>query len=283
MATILDTRLIYQRLLGNLLRERKRWGKIALASLAVGEDRAMLLYLAAQEKLAQTLDIDFRHYSFKRKIKVGSLLRLIKELNRNKSVQGVIINKPLPVQGAEYALSRALLPTKDIEGVTPYNLGMVLLKKAYFLPPTVLSVLEIIKISGCDLWGKDTVIVGFSTHIGKPLSILLADEFSTVCITHIATYQKKKLAFYVKNADVVISCVGKPLLIKGEWIKRGSLIIDVGIAKYKGNVVGDVEFETARKKAAYITPVPGGVGLLTKLFLFKNLLKAKKEISRVRH
>jgi methylenetetrahydrofolate dehydrogenase (NADP+)/methenyltetrahydrofolate cyclohydrolase len=237
----------------------------------------MLLYLKAQERLAKKLNIDFRPYSFKKNTKASTLVRRIKELNRNKSVQGVIINKPLPLKGSEYALFCALAPTKDIEGITPYNLGMIFLKQPCFLPPTVLSVLEIIKISGVDLWGKDTVIVGFSTHIGKPLSILLADQFSSVSITHIATFQKKKLACYIKNADVVISCVGKPFLIKGDWIKKRSLIIDVGIAKYKGTVCGDVEFEAAREKAAYITPVPGGVGLLTKLFLFKNLLKAKKQ------
>ena len=197
-------------------------------------------------------------------------------MNRNRAIHGVMLNKPLPLRGEEYSLFESLVPHKDIEGLTPYNLGRIMLKKSYITPPTVLSILKVISMSRCNLWGQNTVIVGFSTHIGKPLSILLADQFSTVSITHIATFRTKRLPFYVRNADILISCVGKPLLIKGEWIKKGALVIDVGISEYKGKVVGDVEFLKAKKRAACITPVPGGVGVLTNLFLFKNLLQVAK-------
>ncbi|MCF7888356.1 MAG: bifunctional 5,10-methylenetetrahydrofolate dehydrogenase/5,10-methenyltetrahydrofolate cyclohydrolase, partial [Candidatus Omnitrophica bacterium] len=141
---------------------------------------------------------------------------------------------------------------------------------------TVLAVLATIESLDIDLYGKDITVVGFSTLIGKPLVLLLGQKFATVTITHIATYQKQRLPFYIKNADLLISAVGKPHFIKGEWIKKGAIVIDVGVSKKGSKVVGDIEFEQAIKKASFISPVPAGIGKLTSLFLFKNLLKAKK-------
>ncbi len=132
-------------------------------------------------------------------------------------------------------------------------------------------------MSGIDLYGKQVTIVGFSTLIGKPLALILGRKLASVAIAHIGTYESGKLPFYVKNSDIVVSAVGKPHIIKGQWIKKGAVVIDVGIGEFKGKVVGDVEFEKAKKKAAFITPVPGGVGKLTSLFLFKNLIDAFKK------
>ena len=133
--------------------------------------------------------------------------------------------------------------------------------------------IDILKL---DLFGKEVTIVGFTNILGKPLSVLLADKLSTVSITHIATYQTGKLAQYVKRADILITAVGKSSLIKGEWIKKGSVVIDVGISRVGDKLDGDVEFNKAKNIASAITPVPKGVGILTAVFLFYNLIKAKE-------
>lgn len=276
MPEILNTKVFADTLLGKLKKERAGLGKISLASLTVGNDAPTRIYIAAQKKLAKTLNIDYKVYEFKKTANINSVIELLKELNKSKVVKGIIIHKPLPSEWDEFRLLEILSPEKDIEGITPYNLGRILLRNPLFLPPTVMSVLEILKITRLNLWGKNVVIVGFSLHIGKPLSIILADEFSTVSITHIATYKKRELPAYIRKADIIISCVGHPHLIKGEWIKKGAVVIDVGITKYKNKISGDIEFEKASNKASFITPVPGGVGTLTGVFLFKNLLQAAK-------
>lgn len=276
MSKILNAKSLVADLLNNLRKERSALGKISLASLTVGKDEATSIYLTTQKKLAKALNIDYKLYEFKKTASMNAVKKLLRELNKNKLVKGIIIHKPLPPKWDEFTLSQFLSPEKDIEGITPYNLGRILLRSPLFLPPTVLSILEVLKIVNLNLWGKNTVIVGFSLHIGKPLSILLADEFSTVSITHIATYKMKQLPSYIRKADVLISCVGRPHFIKGEWIKKGAVVIDVGITKYKSKILGDIEFEEAKRKASFITPVPGGVGMLTGIFLFKNLLNAAK-------
>jgi methylenetetrahydrofolate dehydrogenase (NADP+)/methenyltetrahydrofolate cyclohydrolase len=273
MAKVIDTRPLAKRFLAELKRERSGVGRVSLASIIVGRESSSQVYVSSQAKLAKALRIDYRFYEFEKKVSLELLLKKIKALNRNTSVKGVIIHRPLP-SGWDEACFSVLSPQKDIEGITPSNLGRLFFGQPLFIPPTVASVLEILKRTRINLYGKDTVIVGFSSHIGKPLSIILADRFSTVSITHIATYDKKKLPFYVRQANIVISCVGRPRLIKGAWIKKGAVVIDVGISRYRGKIVGDVDFQEAKKRASFITPVPGGVGPLTTLFLFKNLLKA---------
>jgi methylenetetrahydrofolate dehydrogenase (NADP+)/methenyltetrahydrofolate cyclohydrolase len=164
--------------------------------------------------------------------------------------------------------------------MNPYNLGLLFIGEPLFISPTVLSALEFIKMTGVKLYGKDVTIVGFSTLIGKPLALILGRRFATVSITHIATSESKHLPFYVKNADIVISAVGVPNLIKGTWLKKGVIAIDVGIGRKNSKIVGDIEFEGAKEKAAFITPVPGGVGKLTSLFLFNNLIDAYQKYAK---
>jgi methylenetetrahydrofolate dehydrogenase (NADP+)/methenyltetrahydrofolate cyclohydrolase len=136
--------------------------------------------------------------------------------------------------------------------------------------------MELIKATGVDLYGKDAVIVGHSQIVGKPLSLLLLEKFATVTVCHIATSEAGKLEDYVKQAEILVAAVGKAALIKGSWIRKGAIVVDVGINRVKDKIAGDVEFETAQKKAAWITPVPGGVGPLTVVMLMKNLLEAAK-------
>ena len=279
MAKVLTAKNTYIRLKQQLLQAVKEQPKLTLASVMVEGDYAADVYVSFQKKLAGELGVDFLPVKLTKEALLDEVLRKIEELNHDQNVSGIVVNKPFPSNWNEQAVFSAIGIDKDIEGVHPYNLGKVILGQPYFISPTVLSVLEFLKEAGVSLYGKEVALVGFSTIVGKPLAIILGQEFATVMITHIATYEAGRLPFYVKNADVLISAVGKPEIIKGEWIKEAAVVIDVGISKKDGKVCGDVEFDHAKEKAAYITPVPGGVGKLTLLFLFKNLLKTRGELS----
>ena len=275
MGKVLDVTRIYEKLKKELRRElTKLTQSLRLALIKIGKDYSSQVYLSSQEKLAKELGIEYVVVELDAKDSEAAAIKKIEELNNDERITGIMIHKPFPRHWSEDVIFSALSHKKDVEGISPYNLGMLCLGKPLFISPTVLSVLELLKNIKVDLYGKDVTIVGFSSIIGKPLTFLLGNNFATVNITHIATYKVKRLPFYIKNADIVISAVGKPHVIKGTWIKKGSIIIDVGTAQRQGKITGDVEFDVAFKKASYISPVPGGVGKLTPLFLFKNLLKA---------
>jgi len=267
---------ICEKIKQDLKKEVQGLPALRLASLSIGKDYASLVYVSAQSKLAKELGIDYCSIELEDSCSLGDLLGKINELNDDKSINGIIVNKPFPQKFKEEVIFSAIDAKKDLEGMNPYNLGGLFYGEPLFISPTVLSVLEILRSLEINVCAKEIVIVGFSTLIGKPLALLLGQQFATVNITHIATFESKKLPFYVQNADVVISAVGKPHLIKGEWVKKGAVVIDVGIGQIEGKVVGDVEFDEVKKRASFVSPVPGGVGRLTTLFLFKNLIKAAK-------
>lgn len=280
MAKILDAQPIYDELKDDLRRNVAVFGKrIGLASLVVGTNYSSRVYLASQERFAHDINVDYCFVELDPFASEQTALGKIKQLNADSHIAGIITNKPFPTTWCEQAIFSAIARAKDIEGVTPHNLGLICLGEPAFISPTALSVLEFLKQTKIDLYGKEVVIVGFSTIIGKPLALLLAHHFATVTVTHVATYEAERLPFYIENADVVISAVGKPALIKGAWIKKGAIVIDVGTGERDGKIAGDIEFEEAAKRASFITPVPGGVGRLTTLFLFKNLLKAATGIA----
>jgi methylenetetrahydrofolate dehydrogenase (NADP+)/methenyltetrahydrofolate cyclohydrolase len=163
----------------------------------------------------------------------------------------------------------------------PYNLGRILLDKPALVPCTPAAVMELLSATGVKLYGKETVVVGHSEIVGKPLSLLLLNKFATTSVCHIATSEAKKLEEHVKRAEILIVAVGRANLIKGSLIKEGAIVIDVGINKVADKLVGDVEFEPAKERAAFITPVPGGVGPLTVTMLMKNVLTAYKSLRRI--
>ena len=271
---ILEAKEIYDVLKERLRARLKSLPTLTLASLTIGKNYSSQVYRASQKKLAESLGVKYLSLELPQNIRVKDALAKIQSFNKNKKITGIVANKPFPSNFTEEIIFSTIDYKKDIEGMNPYNLGLLFVGEPLFISPTVLSILEFIKMSGIDLYGKQVTIVGFSTLIGKPLALILGRKLATVTITHIGTYESGKLPFYVKNSDIVVSAVGKPHIIKGEWIKKGAVIIDVGIGKLNNKVVGDIEFEAAKKKAAFITPVPGGVGKLTSLFLFKNLIDA---------
>lgn len=277
MAKILEAKEIYDILKERLKARLKSTPTLTLASVSIGKNYSSQVYRASQRRLAESLGVKYLSLELPQNISIKDALTKIESLNKNKKITGIVANKPFPSNFTEELIFSTIDHKKDIEGMNPYNLGLLFVGEPLFVSPTVLSILEFIKMSGIDLYGKQVTIVGFSTLIGKPLTLILGRKLATVTITHIGTYESGKLPFYIKNSDIVVSAVGKPHIIKGEWIKKGSVVIDVGIGQFNGKVVGDIEFEKAKRKASFITPVPGGVGKLTSLFLFKNLIDAYKK------
>jgi len=250
--------------------------KPVLASIMAGENAGAAAYVKSQAKTAESLGIEYRLQSLPQDTSEASLIDLIRKLNSDNSVNGIIIQMPLPAHIDYRKISQFIDPDKDIEGMHPANIGKLLFGKAKLIPCTAASAMELINSSGIELYGKEAVVVGHSEIVGKPLALLLLDKFATVTVCHIGTSKAGKLEEHVKKAEVLIVAVGRAGLIKGEWVKEGAVVIDVGINRVADKIVGDVEFEAAEKRAAYITPVPGGVGPLTVTMLMRNLVEAAK-------
>ena len=250
--------------------------KPVLASIMVGDNAGAASYVKSQSKVAENLGIEYRLQNLPQDTTEAALVDFIRQLNADRSVNGIIIQMPLPASIDYKKISQFISPEKDIEGMHPANIGKILFGKAKLIPCTVAAVIELINSSGIDLYGKEVVVVGHSEIVGKPLALLLLDKFATVTVAHIGTSKAGKLEEHVRSAEVLIVVVGKAGLIKGDWVKEGAIVIDVGINRVGEKIVGDVEFEAAEKRAGFITPVPGGVGPLTVTMLMRNLVEAAK-------
>jgi methylenetetrahydrofolate dehydrogenase (NADP+)/methenyltetrahydrofolate cyclohydrolase len=250
--------------------------KPVLTSIMVGDNPGAEAYVKSQKKTAEALGIEYQFYKLAQDTQEQSLIEFIQKLNADKSVNGIIIQMPLPPQIDYKKISQFILPEKDVEGMHPENVGKIIFGKAKMLPCTPAAVMELLKETGVELYGKEVVMVGHSEIVGKPLALLLLEKFATVTVCHIGTSQAGKLEEHVKKAEILIVAVGKAGLIKGDWIKEGAIVIDVGINRVGDKIVGDVEFEGAEKRASWITPVPGGVGPLTVTMLMRNLVEAAK-------
>jgi len=247
-----------------------------LASVMVGENAGAESYVKSQKKAAENLAIDYQFHKLDAATTEDSLIEFIRKLNNDKGVNGIIIQMPLPAHIDYKKISNFISPGKDIEGMHPENIGKVLFGKAKIIPCTPAAVMELVQAAGVDLYGKEVVVVGHSEIVGKPLALLLLEKFATVTVCHIGTSKAGRLEEHVRKAEVLIVAVGRAGLIKGEWVKEGAVVIDVGINRVGDKIVGDVEFEGASQRASYITPVPGGVGPLTVTMLMRNLVEAAK-------
>jgi len=251
--------------------------KPKLVSVQMGENPASEVYLKSQRKNAENLGIEYHLEKLDEKATEDQLIKVIDSLNNDKSVNGIIIQMPLPGHIDAKLISQYLSPIKDVEAVHPQNMGDIVFGNAKILPCTAASCMELLdSIEGIELYGKEACIVGHSEIVGKPLALLLLNKFVTTTVCHIATGKRGALPGFVKKAEILIVAVGKAGLIKGEWIKEGAIVIDVGINRVDGKLVGDVEFDKAQERAGYITPVPGGVGPLTVAILMRNLVEAYK-------
>ncbi len=281
MAKLLEGKIIAQKIKAGLVREmRKIEDKTAkplvLASISVGENPAISSYIYAQEKTAQELGIEYKLHKLDKNIQAARLIKIIQKLNRDKAVNGIIVQLPLSKHLDYKQIINFIAVEKDVEGLHPANIGKVLFGRTKIIPCTAAAVMELIKATGVDLYGKSCVIVGHSEVVGKPLSLLLLEKLATVTVCHIATSERAKLEDYIRKAEILIVAVGKPGLIKGSWIRKKAVVIDVGINYKDEEIVGDIEFKQAASRAAFITPVPGGVGPLTVMMLMRNLVEAAR-------
>ncbi|MGB2599710.1 MAG: bifunctional 5,10-methylenetetrahydrofolate dehydrogenase/5,10-methenyltetrahydrofolate cyclohydrolase [Candidatus Omnitrophota bacterium] len=248
-----------------------------LVSLIVGGEKEAEIYVKMQKKLADAIGIEFEIRQLKPDIGQDQLAGKIEELNRDRSVTAIILQKPLP-EGVGYdSIISKILPEKDAEGIHPYNLGRILRREADIVPCTPGAVMKILSEFEVDLYGKEVVIIGHSAIVGKPLSLMMLNETATTTVCHIGTADKGDLVSHARRADVLVVAVGKPEMVKGDWIKDGAIVIDVGINHVGGKIVGDVDFQEVQEKAFIITPVPGGVGPITVAILMRNVLHAFKK------
>lgn len=280
-AKILDGKILASRLKDALKKEvdelKKKTSRVpVLAVIRVGQDPAALAYGASQKKTSEALGIDFHVHQLPGHSKLSEIVKTIHQLNADKNVSGIMIHKPLPADVDEHVVFNEMDPLKDVEGMHESNLGKLISGSTKILPCTAASVMEHIRSTGVKIRGREAVIIGRSEIVGKPLALLLLQESATVTICHTGTQEAGTLQSHVRRADIVVAAVGKPNFIKGEWIKEGAIVIDVGINKTPEGLVGDVEYQEASKHAAFITPVPGGVGPVTAVILMKNTIEAFK-------
>jgi len=247
-----------------------------LVSLQIGENSASAVYLKAQKNTAEKLGVEYVLDTMAKETSQDVAERKIIELNNDSSVTGVILQLPVPEQINAKKLVNFIDPKKDAEGMHSSNLGQVLLGDWNIAPCTAAACLTLIESTGIELRGKEVVVVGHSEIVGKPLSLMLLSKFATTTVCHIGTGERGTLPDHVKRAEVLVVAVGKAGLIKGEWVKEGAIVVDVGINKVGDKIVGDVEYNWASQRAAYITPVPGGVGPLTVTMLMQNVVNAAK-------
>ena len=250
--------------------------KPVLAGVQIGDNPAADVYFKSQIKCAQELDIEYQHHKLTGDIPQDKFFNSIDSLNNNKSVTAIFVQMPLPKQIDSRLLYRHISPLKDAEGMHPENLGRLFFGQAKIIPCTAGSVMELLKLTGENLYGKESVIVGHSEIVGRPLSLLLLEQLATTTVCHIATGERGLTCEHVKRAEVLIVAAGRPQLIKGAWVREGAVVIDVGINRVGDKIVGDVEFEEAARRASWITPVPGGVGPLTVTLLMRNLVEAAR-------
>jgi methylenetetrahydrofolate dehydrogenase (NADP+)/methenyltetrahydrofolate cyclohydrolase len=275
LAKLLEGKLIAEQI-KNILKQRIQNAniKLKLASIQVGDNPSSELYIKSQMKTATALGIEFQAHKLEKETSQDKLVEFIEKLNGDATVNGIIVQMPLPLHMDYKRISHFIAPEKDVEGVHPVNMGKIVFGKAKILPCTPAAVMELLSSIGTILAGKEVVIVGHSEIVGKPLSLLLLDRLATVTVCHIGTSKAGRLEEHVRKAEILIVAVGKAGLIKGEWIKEKAIVIDVGINRVGDKIVGDVEFEEAEKRASWITPVPGGVGPLTVVMLMRNLVEA---------
>ena len=247
--------------------------EITLAVIQVGKDPASSVYVGNKKKACEAVGIKSAAYELPEECSQEELLALIDRLNQDDSVNGILVQLPLPKHIQEDLVIRAISPKKDVDGFHPQSVGALNIGQPGFVSCTPAGVIELLKRSNIEIDGKECVVIGRSNIVGKPMAALLLRENGTVTITHSHT---ANLAEVTRRADILVVAIGKPKMITGEYVKEGAAVIDVGIhrmgtsASGKSILCGDVDYEDVEKKASAITPVPGGVGPMTIAMLMKN-------------
>lgn len=275
-ATRIDGKLLAARLRGEIKIDAEKFErdygrKIGLAVILAGENPASKVYVRNKIKACEETGIKSMEYYLPDSVSTDELVELVKTLNADESVDGLLVQLPLPVGVDEKAVLGAVTPEKDVDGFHAVNAGNLLLGNPCLAACTPSGIMELIKSTGTTISGKHAVVVGRSNIVGKPIALMLLGENATVTICHSRT---QNLASYTREADILVVAIGRKEFITGDMIKQGSIVIDVGMNREDGKLYGDVEYASASEKAAYITPVPGGVGPMTITMLLKNTVKA---------
>lgn len=251
--------------------------KPGLAVILVGEDPASQVYVKNKGKAAEEAGLASWQFNYPKDVEPSKVFTKIDELNRDKNVHGILVQMPLPKQFDSAKVIEAISPDKDVDGFHPVSVGKLTSGLPGLRPCTPVGCIHLLDVAGAKLEGAEAVVVGRSNIVGKPVALLLLERHATVTICH---SRSRDLGEIVSRADVVIAAVGKPRMVKGEWIKKGAFVIDVGINRLPdGKLCGDVDYDAAKEKAAAITPVPGGVGPMTIAYLLHNTLEAAKAAS----
>jgi len=282
-AQILDGKAIAESLKQDLKRAtdiRLKSGKRppGLAVVLLGADPASEVYVSSKRRGCEEIGFKSTSYDLPVTTTEAELLELINTLNHNSEIDGILVQLPLPVHINADNIIEHIAPHKDVDGFHPYNIGRLAQRNPQLRPCTPKGMITMLNETGIDLRGQEAVVIGASNIVGRPMSLelLLAGCTTTVC--HRMT---KDLELHVRRADILIVAVGRPNFIPGEWVKPGAIVLDVGINRLKdGSLVGDVEFHAARDKAAWISPVPGGVGPMTVATLLENTLYAAEKLAQ---
>jgi methylenetetrahydrofolate dehydrogenase (NADP+)/methenyltetrahydrofolate cyclohydrolase len=277
-AKILNGKILAKKILDEIKEEVKNFSKKPkLALVLVGDNEASKIYVKRKILACKKVGIESLFLHLDKNISQRELEEKILSLNKDQSVDGIMVQLPLPEHLDSLKIQSLIDPYKDVDGLGQINCGKLFLGQNGIKPATALGVIKLLEFYNLDLEGKLAMVIGRSNIVGKPLALLLLEKNATVLIAHSKT---KNLEELTKLADFLFVAVGKPNFINGEMIKKGSVVIDIGINRIKENgvkkIVGDVDFNSAKKIAAYISPVPGGVGPLTVAFLLYNTILAYK-------
>lgn len=271
---ILDGKLVKTEILKKLKKEvEKLERKPGLAVIQVGDDPASKVYVAQKEKMAKELGYKFKHIKLDKEVSQEELEATVKKINSDKTIDGLLVQMPLPKHLDSRKVQNLIKEDKDIDGLCDINAGKLTHNVDCLMPCTPKGIMDILKHYKIDVEGKNVVIVGRSDLVGKPLASMMLNAHATVTLCHSRT---KNLASITKKADILVAAVGKRGIITKEMVKHKTIVIDVGINRVDGKIYGDVDFDSVKEKASYITPVPGGVGQMTVAELGENVLKAYK-------
>ena len=245
---------------------------ITLAVVKVGNDPASAVYVRNKEKACEYVGINSRTLALPEETTQEELLNIVRELNEDDTVNGILVQLPLPKHIDESEVLLAINSTKDVDGFHPVNVGKMVIGEDTFLPCTPAGIIEMLKRSDIDIEGKECVVIGRSNIVGKPMSLLMIKENATVTIAHSRTKDLKEVT---KRADILVAAIGKPKFVTADYVKEGAVVIDVGMDRDEnGKLCGDVDFESVEPKVSAITPVPGGVGPMTVTMLLVNCLRS---------
>ena len=245
---------------------------ITLAVVKVGNDPASAVYVRNKEKACEYVGINSRTLALPEETTQEELLNIVRELNEDDTVNGILVQLPLPKHIDESEILLAINSTKDVDGFHPVNVGKMVIGEDTFLPCTPAGIIEMLKLSDIDIEGKECVVIGRSNIVGKPMSLLMLKENATVTIAHSRTKDLKEVT---KRADILVAAIGKPKFVTADYVKEGAVVIDVGMDRDEnGKLCGDVDFESVEPKVSAITPVPGGVGPMTVTMLLVNCLRS---------